>query len=208
MHRLWAAAYGRPPSISPPPHIRGSTALLISLSLECAFANSHSLPSFIYSPVMASKVPLPAPPRTPTPPPDENAPQPVGLGFRSDLAVGDMGPNNNALLSPMSATFPSKQYATLGPSDSVSQRASPATLYTPASATFPYTPASDSTMNLDAPPSINGSENPNPFNFQSVAYQPGRPQTKANVRSCIPLHALLLTYVGYRPKTGTQVQAQ
>jgi len=130
---------------------------------------------------MASKMPLPAPPRTPTPPPDENAPQPVGLGFRSDLAMGDMGPNNNALLSPMSATFPSKQYATLGPSDSVSQRASPATLYTPASATFPQTPASaaSGTMDLDAP-SMSGSENPNPFNFQSIAYQPGRPQTKAN----------------------------
>jgi hypothetical protein len=131
----------------------------------------------------------------------------VGLGFRSDLAVGDMGPNNNALLSPMSATFPSKQYATLGPSDSVSQRASPATLYTPASATFPYTPASDSTMNLDAP-SMNGSENPNPFNFQSVAYQPGRPQTKANVRSSAQSYVLMLTRAGHRPKTRTQVQAQ
>jgi hypothetical protein len=159
---------------------------------------------------MASKMPLPAPPRTPTPPPDENAPQPVGLGFRGDLAVGDMGPNNNALLSPMSATFPSKQYATLGPSDSVSQRASPATLYTPASATFPYTPASaaSGTMDLDVP-SMSGSENLNPFNFQSVAYQPGRPQTKAtNVRSFTQPHVLILTTAGHWPKTRTQVQAQ
>jgi hypothetical protein len=62
-------------------------------------------------------------------------------------------------------------------------------------------------MNLE-PPSANGSENPNPFNFQSVAYQPGRPQTKANVRSSTQSYAIVLTPAGHRPKTRTQVQTQ
>lgn len=123
---------------------------------------------------------LPVPPRTPTPPPeDDAAPEPVGLGFEGELSAANMG--SNALLSPMSATFPPKQYAALAPGDSVSQRASPATLYTPASATFPYTPASAvSGMTDTEGPSLVGSDNPNPFNFQSVTYQPGRPQAKAN----------------------------
>ncbi|KAF1947706.1 hypothetical protein EJ02DRAFT_461267 [Clathrospora elynae] len=120
---------------------------------------------------------LPVPPRTPTPPPD-NAPQPfqpAGLGFEGELSVEDLASSSNHLLSPMSATFPFKQYATLGPSDSISQRASP---YTPACATFPYTPASAASDTEG--PSISGTENLNPFNFQSVAYQPGQPQAKGN----------------------------
>ncbi|KAL6711203.1 cation diffusion zinc membrane transporter Zrg17 [Coniothyrium glycines] len=129
---------------------------------------------------MASNMPLPVPPRTPTPPPDEDPPQPVGLGLEHELSAGNLGFNPNAL-SPMSATFPSKQYAILGPSDSVSQRASPA-MYTPASATFPYTPATiNSGMNDTERPSLSGSEDVrNPFNFQSVAYQPSRSQPKQN----------------------------
>ncbi|KAH4268475.1 hypothetical protein HBI70_058860 [Parastagonospora nodorum] len=116
-------------------------------------------------------MPLPRPPRTPTPPPDQDAPQPVGLGLDGELSPGGLGYDVNAL-SPMSATFPSKQFATLGPSDSVSQRATP-TMYTPASATFPYTPASMTSGTND----VDGSESSrNPFNFQPVAYAPGRPQ--------------------------------
>ena len=100
-------------------------------------------------------------------------------GFEPAYAVA-------AALSPMSATFPSKQYATLGPSDSVSQRATPTTLYTPASATFPHTPASAMSGTDTGPPSMSGTENTrNPFNFQSVTYQPGRPQAKQNVRSAL-----------------------
>lgn len=121
---------------------------------------------------------IPLPPRTPTPPlDDEDAPQqqPVGLGFEGELSAGGLGFDPNAL-SPMSATFPSKQFATLGPSDSVSQRATP-TLYTPASATFPYTPASIMSGTDVDTPSMSGTENArNPFNFQSVTYQPGRPK--------------------------------
>ena len=83
----------------------------------------------------------------------------------------------------MSASFPSRQYATLGPSDSVSQKATPNTIYTPASANFPYTPASAATTDTEAP-SINESEKGgNPFNFQPVAYMPGQSQLKQAVRS-------------------------
>lgn len=128
-------------------------------------------------------MPMPLPPRTPTPPPDEDAhqQQPIGLGFEGELSNRGLGFDPNAL-SPLSATFPSKQYATLGPSDSVSQHATPTTLYTPASATFPYTPASAMSGTDTDTPSMSGTENMrNPFNFQSVAYQPGRPQAKQNV---------------------------
>jgi hypothetical protein len=121
---------------------------------------------------MASNMPLPVPPRTPTPPPDNDAPQPYGLGLEGELSPGRLGYDANTL-SPMSATFPSKQYATLGPSDSASQRATPSTIYTPASATFPYTP-------MSAASGTNDTENSdtvrNPFNFQPTSYAPDRPQ--------------------------------
>src|SRR5690349_12440377 len=98
---------------------------------------------------MASNMPLPIPPRTPTPPPDDDAPAAVGLGFDDELSPGNLG-FDSAALSPMSATFPSRQYATLAPSDSISQKASPS-LYTPASGTFPHTPASAVTTDTEAP---------------------------------------------------------
>lgn len=133
----------------------------------------------------------------------------MGLGFEGDLSSRTLASTANGLLSPMSATFPSKQYATLAPGDSISQRASPAVLYTPASATFPYTPASAASGAMDTDgPSLSGSENPNPFNFQSVTYQPGQPQAKSNVQ-LPPLPAkLILTFTGCWTKTRTQVQAQ
>jgi hypothetical protein len=145
---------------------------------------------------MASNMPLPVPPRTPTPPPDEDAPRPsVGLGLDGELSPGRPGYDANTL-SPMSATFPSKQFATLGPSDSVSQRATP-TMYTPASATFPYTPASVSSVMEDANSSENSS---NPFNFQSVTYAPGRPPVNnKSVRSPFRLDTSFLTFTGRRP---------
>lgn len=132
---------------------------------------------------MASQMPLPVPPRTPTPPPDDDN-HLVGLGLEDQLSPAKLGFNPNAL-SPMSATFPSDRYATLGPSDSLSQRATPSTVYSPTSATFPYTPASaaSGTTDTDAP-SLSGSENVrNPFNFQPVSYMPGRPQANKSVRT-------------------------
>lgn len=176
------SACGQHPPISPPPSVWGlSGSLICELLDECVVAEPTVLTAVAYrAAAMASKG-IPLPPRTPTPPVDDDAPQqpPVGLGFEGELSAGGPRFDPNAL-SPMSATFPSKQFATLGPSDSVSQRGTP-TLYTPASATFPYTPASImSGTDVDAP-FMSGTEGArNPFNFQSVTYQPGRP--KQNVR--------------------------
>ena len=131
---------------------------------------------------MVSNMPLPIPPRTPTPPPDEVGHQPVGLGFESQLSPTKLGFNSNAL-SPLSATFPSDRYGTLGPSDSTSQRATPSTVFSPASATFPFTPASavSAASDIEAP-SLSGSENvKNPFNFQPMQYMPGKPQANKSV---------------------------
>lgn len=117
--------------------------------------------------------PLPRPPRTPTPPPDHDAPQPpsqtVGLGFEGELSAGELGFDPNAL-SPLSASFSHKPYANAtlaAPGDSVSQTATPLTAYT------------------TAPSTISALEAPNPFNFQSVAYQPGQPAAKQNVGSAM-----------------------
>ncbi|KAF2678429.1 cation efflux family protein-like protein [Lentithecium fluviatile CBS 122367] len=131
---------------------------------------------------MASGMPLPVPPRTPTPPPDDDA-VPAGLGFEGQLSPANLGFNTNAL-SPMSATFPPERYGTLGPNDSLSQKATPTTIYSPSSATFPFTPASAvSGLSETDAPSLSGSEAaPNPFNFQPVSYMPNKPQTnKADV---------------------------
>ena len=128
-------------------------------------------------------MPLPLPPRTPTPPPDDgNAP--VGLGFEGQLSPANLGFNTNTL-SPMSATFPPERYGTLGPQDSLSQRATPTTIYSPSSATFPYTPASAvSAISENEAPSLSGSEHvPNPFNFQPVSYLPNKPQSNKPVRT-------------------------
>ncbi|KAF1978591.1 cation efflux family protein family [Bimuria novae-zelandiae CBS 107.79] len=84
-------------------------------------------------------------------------------------------------LSPMSATFPSERYGTLAPSDSVSQKATPSTIYSPMSAAFPYTPASAVSGASDTAPS-SAAEARNPFNFQPVAYMPNKslPQGSKN----------------------------
>ncbi|KAF2115926.1 cation efflux family protein-like protein [Lophiotrema nucula] len=130
-------------------------------------------------------MPLPVPPRTPTPPPDDDEHnKPVGLGFEDQLAPAQLGFNPNAL-SPMSATFPSERYATLAPNDSLSQRPTPSTVFSPTGSAFPYSPASaiSGTSEKDTPASLSGSEDVrNPFNFQPVQYMPGRPQaTKSDV---------------------------
>ncbi|KAF2200934.1 cation efflux family protein-like protein [Delitschia confertaspora ATCC 74209] len=126
---------------------------------------------------MASAMPLPVPPRTPTPPPDDER-VPVGLGLEDSLSPEKLGFNPDAL-SPMSATFPSARYGTLaGPNSSASQRPTPSTVYSPTSATFPYSPSSavGGTSEQEQPSS--GSESfRNPFNFQPVQYMPGRTAT-------------------------------
>lgn len=127
---------------------------------------------------MAANMPLPVPPRTPTPPPDDDN-APVGPGLEDLPSPTKLGFNVNAL-SPMSATFPPERYGTLVPSDSLSQKASPSTIYSPMSATFPYTSASAS--DTEAPSMSSVGDARNPFNFQSVTYMPNKPQGVKNVR--------------------------
>ncbi|KAL1609993.1 cation diffusion zinc membrane transporter Zrg17 [Paraconiothyrium brasiliense] len=121
-------------------------------------------------------MPLPVPPRTPTPPPDDDN-APVGPGLEDLPSPTKLGFNVNAL-SPMSATFPPERYGTLVPSDSLSQKASPSTIYSPMSATFPYTSASAS--DTEAPSMSSVGDARNPFNFQSVTYMPNKPQGVKN----------------------------
>jgi hypothetical protein len=140
-------------------------------------------------------MPLPIPPRTPTPPPDEDSTEqdvPLGLGLEGQLSPARLGHNPNAL-SPMSATFPTDRYGTLAPNDSLSQRPTPSTVFSPQSAAFPQTPASgfSGTSEVTEAACISGSENVrNPFNFQSVQYMPGRPQTNKSVSNSRPLWAI------------------
>jgi hypothetical protein len=161
-------------------------------------------------------MPLPVPPRTPTPPPESNYDhgnhQPVGLGPESQLSAADSAFNPHAL-SPMSASFPDR-YGTLAPSDSGSQKATPSTIYSPMSAGFPpYTPVSaTSEINETKAPSLSGSDvgqnAPNPFNFQPVSYMPAKPQNKQVVCICAKSENQLLNYSGCWSKARTQVQAQ
>ncbi|KAF2016226.1 cation efflux family protein-like protein [Aaosphaeria arxii CBS 175.79] len=126
---------------------------------------------------MASSMPLPLPPRTPTPPPDEEEAheQPTGLGFDNFLSPTRPSFSSNTL-SPMSASF-GERYGPLAPSDSASQRQTPSTVFSPSSATFPFTPASALSGMSEGEAASNGPDSaPNPFNFQSVQYMPNKPQ--------------------------------
>ncbi|PVH94832.1 hypothetical protein DM02DRAFT_538671 [Periconia macrospinosa] len=124
---------------------------------------------------MASNMPLPLPPRTPTPPPDndpdaaDHHASPVNPGFNPNA----LHPNT---LSPLSATF--------GSLDSLSQRTTPNSLYSPDRASFLPTPAtiltggSDNEASSLSGASDNAQNAPNPFNFQPVSYMPAKAQPK------------------------------
>ena len=128
---------------------------------------------------MASDMPLPVPPRTPTPPPDDTGgttpahSSPTKLGFNLDA------------LSPISTRFPAERYGTLnGPASSTSQKGTPSTIFSPASSGFPYTPTSPASGLSDNDASLSGSDVQSPFNFQSVQYLPGKaPMLVKPVRS-------------------------
>ncbi|KAF2813840.1 cation efflux family protein-like protein [Mytilinidion resinicola] len=124
---------------------------------------------------MASGMPLPRPPRTPTPPPEDDH-SPIGLGIEQQFSPAKLGYNPDAL-SPLSATFPPDRFGTLGgPNTSTSQRPTPNSLYSPASSTFPYSPMSAVSGNSEEKtPSMSGSDNArNPFNFQPMSYVAGK----------------------------------
>lgn len=125
---------------------------------------------------MAVTMPLPTigvPSPTSTPPLDDDESQPIGLGIEGQLSSTRPGFNPNAL-SPLSATFPTERYGTLGPSDSISQRQTPRTGYSPTSATFPHTPSSSLSRTSETEPLTASDNARNPFNFQSVQYMPGK----------------------------------
>ncbi|OCK92568.1 cation efflux family protein family [Cenococcum geophilum 1.58] len=125
---------------------------------------------------MASGMPIPAPPRTPTPPPEDDE-KPVGLGLDQPYSPARLRFNPDAL-SPLSATFPPERLSTLGgPGTSMSQRPTPSTIFSPASSTFPYSPMSAMGGGSENDtPSLSGSEKvQNPFNFQPVQYTAGKP---------------------------------
>lgn len=117
-------------------------------------------------------------------------------GLEDRLSPTKLGFNPNAL-SPMSSTFPSERYATLAPGDSISQKTTPTTVYSPMSPAFPYTPASAASATSDAEvPSLSSAGDArNPFNFQSVTYMPNKPQPQGNknVRVTAICKELLLT---------------
>lgn len=110
---------------------------------------------------MASTLPIPAPPRTPTPPPEDEY-QTAGLGLEGVLtspAKTSFDPN---ALSPMVENFPVGRYGALG-----SATASPANNpLSPASTNSVY-----SSMSLDSagnPKSGSGEDLRGPFNFQTT----------------------------------------
>lgn len=134
---------------------------------------------------MASNMPLPIPPRTPTPPPDDEIHDAVGLGLdHNSLPKFSYNP---AALSPISATFPPQQFGTLGvPAGAASSNLTPS-LYqrgmplSPSSSSFPNSPYSDTTaMSANQTPMTGTSETfHSPFNFTPQQYSLGKPPSKA-----------------------------
>ncbi|KAF2843184.1 cation efflux family protein family [Patellaria atrata CBS 101060] len=122
---------------------------------------------------MASSMPLPVPPQTPTPPPEDIEQNPHGLGIHDTVA--EMGFNPDAL-SPTSATFPSHRYATLGAPTSSSH--GPNSPLSPASISY----SSMSGGNATETPLTNDLENSkSPFKFQTVEYTIGKPPPKQDI---------------------------
>lgn len=139
---------------------------------------------------MASDMPIPVPPRTPTPPPEDQ--RPVGLGLPDDQLDRDA-------LSPMSATFPSQS---LSPS---SANLSP---HTPNSAY--YTPQMTANSEVSTPQTASSEAPRNPFNFQPQQYVVGKPPAKSVCRSSRQDESSpeLTGPTGHWPASWPQIQAQ
>ncbi len=140
------------------------------------------------STTMASKMPIPAPPRTPTPPSDDNndyQSDAVGLRKQNDDAnsPNKLGFNHHDMLSPLSNHFPMNN----------SNRGTQSSAYL-SSPVFPPNMAdgygagsrrgSTVTEKDDTQPS--GNENQSgPFGFQTVQYTVGRPLAGKSVRAML-----------------------
>ncbi|KAK7717852.1 cation diffusion zinc membrane transporter Zrg17 [Botryosphaeria dothidea] len=112
---------------------------------------------------MASDMPIPVPPRTPTPPPEDQQP-PVGLGLPDTQLDRDA-------LSPMSATFPPQQLGSLSPSSANLSPRTPNSAY--------YTPQMSVNSEASTPKTASSDAPQNPFNFKPQQYVVGKPPAKS-----------------------------
>lgn len=122
---------------------------------------------------MASSMPIPAPPRTPTPPSDDE-PSLTGLGLHGVRASSpsrvSFDPN---ALSPLSDTF-SSRYGSLS-----STMATPASTFSSRSTTWPHSPRGENNNETPDDPEILG----NPFGYQTQTYAAGLPSPVKSVRN-------------------------
>ncbi|KKY21268.1 putative cation efflux family protein family [Diplodia seriata] len=113
---------------------------------------------------MASDMPIPVPPRTPTPPPEDQR-RPVGLGLPDDQLERDA-------LSPMSATFPPQSFGALSPSSANLSPRTPNSAY--------YTPQMTVNSEVSTPVTASSETPRNPFNFQPQQYVVGKSPAKSS----------------------------
>ncbi|KAF1812732.1 hypothetical protein P152DRAFT_457927 [Eremomyces bilateralis CBS 781.70] len=110
-------------------------------------------------------MPLPIPPRTPTPPPDDG----TDPHFEPYITPAEFNPD---ALSPLSGAFPSQKYGSLTAASS-SVAPSPRSPLTPATGNSLYTPLAVPNDNEGLKSGTSDSFK-NPFNFQTVQYTAGR----------------------------------
>ena len=124
---------------------------------------------------MASNaMPIPAPPRTPTPPPEDR--EIAGLGLRGvNQATNSTVTYDPNSLAPMLEENLAPSYGSLS-----------ATVADPLSSTTPSSNYGESTT------STNSSDAPNPFNFQTTSYTLSKSPITKSVSSKRPLHHLYL----------------
>jgi hypothetical protein len=121
-------------------------------------------------------MPIPAPPRTPTPPPDEEIEDAAGFEMEEGLQTppSRLSPNPRAL-SPHSANLPPPQFALM-------QGSPRRTLLSPTSSTFPNSPYSSTGgySEIETPATGTSDGITSPFNFVPQTYIAGKP-TKTGV---------------------------
>lgn len=128
---------------------------------------------------MAISTPIPAPPRTPTPPPDDGPSAMTGLGLDG---IGDLlSPTNDGYdpcsLAPMSENFSASRYGTSPPKAS----------------SGPLSPASPNSLygsfSSDGNGANGGPDGKNPFNFQPMSL--AKSPVMKSVRTSLLLSPLL-----------------
>ncbi|KAF2457876.1 cation efflux family-domain-containing protein [Lineolata rhizophorae] len=137
---------------------------------------------------MASpNMPLPVPPRTPTPPPEDQANAAADTAKPQEITIPEYNPD---ALSPMSAGFPPRSFGAslggrLGGGGGAGAGGSPLSPLSPMSVYSPMSIGGSSdggggaggspSVPLSAGSVISAGGAPNPFNFQTVQYTAGRP---------------------------------